>query len=204
MVLERDVTKIVRDLPKLEHVLERVLHEQAGDNTHRRRQRRCAHALALERLLVDARGHDQRRSALEARELAWLDQLDVTGHRVLGHPRLDPHLPELVARAVDGHACLEVVDARQHEVDGAVAQGAMLDAAHEVLEVGHRRDVVVVRLELHVRVDEGERSACSLHLGQPALVGRVEEAIHVCQLHLVVVEENELAHATAHEHLSRD
>ena len=58
---------------------------------------------ALERLLVDARGDDERRRALEAGELARLEQLDVARDGVLGDARLEPRLPELVARCVDAH-----------------------------------------------------------------------------------------------------
>ena len=58
---------------------------------------------ALERLLVDARGDDERRGALEAGELARLEQLDVARDRILGDARLEPRLRELVARRVDAH-----------------------------------------------------------------------------------------------------
>jgi hypothetical protein len=81
----------------------------------------------------------QRRRALEARELARDEQLDVAGDGVLGDARLEPRLPELVARLVDAHARLEVVHAAQHEVDAAAGQAALADAPHEVLEVVNGR-----------------------------------------------------------------
>mmetsp|Transcript_930 Transcript_930/g.2578 ORF Transcript_930/g.2578 Transcript_930/m.2578 type:complete len:259 (-) Transcript_930:207-983(-) len=80
----------------------------------------------------------------------------------------------------------------------------MLDAAHEVLKVGDGGDVVVVGLEDHVGVDECQGPARRLHLGQAALVGSVEKAVHIRELDLVVVKEDELAHAAAHEHLRGD
>ena len=58
--------------------LERVLHEQAGDDAHGGGQRGGAHAVALQRLLVDARGDDQRRRAGETGQLAGNHQLNVT------------------------------------------------------------------------------------------------------------------------------
>lgn len=62
-------------LAKAQQVLERVLHQQPGHNAHGGRQAGGAHALALERALVDAAGDDQRRHACEARRHARDDHL---------------------------------------------------------------------------------------------------------------------------------
>jgi len=196
--------EVARDVAEAEEVLERVLDQEASDDAHGGGEGGGAHALALQRLLVLARRDDEGRRALEARELARLEELDVARDGVLGDARLEPRLPELVAGLVDGHARGEVVDAREHEVDGAAAEGAVRDAPHQVLKVVHRRDVVVVVLNLDIRVDEGERLLRRGHLAQPALVGCVEEPVHVCELDLVIVKDEQFADAAPHEHLGGD
>ena len=96
--------------------------------------------------------------------------LYVTRDRVLRDARLEPLLADLEARRVDGHPRLEVVDAAEDEVDGAVAaEAAAPDATHEVVEVLDGRDVVVVRLELDVGVDALQGLRRRGNLGQPRL-----------------------------------
>ena len=102
---------------------------------------------------------------------------------------------ELVARLVDRHASLEVVDTREDEVDGPAADRSLAEPAHQVLEVVDCRDVVVVVLHLPVGVDERERLARGGNLGHAALVRRVEEPVHVCELDLVKVKDEQLAGA---------
>ena len=76
----------------------------------------------------------------------------MTRDGVFRHAGLEPLLPDLEARGIDGHPRLEVVYAAQHEVDGAAGQTAGLDASHEVVKVFDGGDVVVVGLELDVGV----------------------------------------------------
>ena len=53
-------------LPKIEEVFEGILYKQAGYNPHGGWQAGSTHALALERALINTRGHDQGRDAGEA------------------------------------------------------------------------------------------------------------------------------------------
>ena len=53
--------------------------------------------LSFERLLVNVAGHHQGRGAREAGSLPGPDELDVAGHGVFGHARLEPGLAKLVA-----------------------------------------------------------------------------------------------------------
>ena len=57
--------------PKLEQLLEGVLNEKSGDDSHGGRQGGGANALAFQRLFIDARGDDKGRSASETRRLTW-------------------------------------------------------------------------------------------------------------------------------------
>ena len=52
----------------------------------------------------------------EAGCLSRFDQLNVAGHCVLTHSTLHPHLPQLIACLVDGHACFKVVHTTEHQV----------------------------------------------------------------------------------------
>jgi len=54
-----------------------------------------------------------------------------------------------------------------------------------------------VRLDLYVRVDEAQRGGGGLYFGEARLVGREEQTVHVGQLHLVVVEQDQFANAAA-------
>jgi len=54
-----------------------------------------------------------------------------------------------------------------------------------------------VRFDLHVRVDEAQRGGGGLYFGEARLVGREEQPVHVGQLHLVVVEQDQFANAAA-------
>ena len=68
-------------------------------------------------------------------ELSWFHELDVTRDGVLADAALDPCLAQLVARLVNRKTRLEVVHAREHQVDRAAIQVAVGDAAEEVLKV---------------------------------------------------------------------
>eukprot|EP00958_Prasinococcus_capsulatus_P003170 scaffold292_cov376-Prasinococcus_capsulatus_cf.AAC.4 len=142
---EGGVAQVRRDLPEAQQLLERVLHEQARGDAHGGGQRGRTHALPLERALVHARGHHERRRALEARGLARHQQLDVPAHRVLAHAALHPLLLQLQAGLVHHHPRLVVVHAAQHQ------------RPHQQLVPLHARDVRRVRLQLHVRVDLRQR-----------------------------------------------
>lgn len=109
-----------------------------------------------------------------------------------------------MADLVDAEPRGEVVDAREHQIDWPARERTVRHAAHQVLKVLHGGDVVVVVLDLDVGVDEGERLLGSLNLAHATLVGRVEESVHVGQLHLVVVKDEQLAHAAPHQHLGRN
>lgn len=64
--------------------------------------------LPAQRALIDTRGYDQRRHALETRSLPRHQQLDVARHSILTHTTLHPVLPQLQAHlAAVGyvHAC---------------------------------------------------------------------------------------------------
>lgn len=93
----------------------------------------------------------------------------MTRDGVFRHARLEPLLPDLEARRVDGHPRLEVVDAAEHEVDGAAGQTARLDASHEVVKVFDGRDVVVVSLELDVGVYDLQSLGRGRNFRQPSL-----------------------------------
>ena len=75
-------------LPEAQQVLEGVLHEQAGDDAHGGGQARRAHALALQRALVDAARHHQRRAARKARRPARDHHLRCRITKYLGMHRL--------------------------------------------------------------------------------------------------------------------
>mmetsp|Transcript_60013 Transcript_60013/g.131867 ORF Transcript_60013/g.131867 Transcript_60013/m.131867 type:complete len:222 (+) Transcript_60013:684-1349(+) len=62
-------------------------------------------------------------------------------------------------------------------------------------------DVLVVHLELYVGVDTPQCVERCLDLRHARLLGAEEEAIHVRQLHLVIVEKQQLADAATGEHL---
>lgn len=82
-------------LAKAQQVLERVLHQQPGHDAHGGGQAGGAHALALERALVDPARNDQRRHARKAR----------------GHARYD-HLPGELSSLVRGHLPMHAASCR--------------------------------------------------------------------------------------------
>lgn len=100
----------------------------------------------------------------------------MTRHGVLAHARLEPIHIQLITRlmfnellkltclkhhhiaiemldySIDTHARLEVVHTAQDHVHTVVSQTFRREHAHEMLEILHRRDVIVVRFDLHVRI----------------------------------------------------
>ena len=61
-----------------------------------------------------------------------------------------------------------------------------------MLEVLHCCYVVVVHLKLNIWIDVRQRCLGCLHLTQTRLVWFEEQAIHVGQLHFVIVKQNKL------------
>ena len=74
--------------------------------------------------------------------------------------------------AVDADSSLKVVNAAQNEVHLALGQALAVQGGHEVVEVVHRRYVVVVRLDLNVRINVSSRSKQNMPWSKPARVGR--------------------------------
>ena len=103
----------------------------------------------------------------------------MTRYGVLRHAALHPHLVALVARLVDCHARLVIVDARHDEVDRAAAQAAVLHAIDEHRKHVGQRNVAVQRLKLNVWIDVGQRAARGLGLGETRVLGPEKEAVHV-------------------------
>ena len=66
---------------------------------------------------------------------------------------LEPLLPDLEARWIDGHPRLEVINAAEHEVDRSAGKTTRLDASNEVIEVFDCGDVVIVSLKLYIGVN---------------------------------------------------
>ena len=134
---------------------------------------------------------------------------------------------------IDCNASLKVIDTAQHEIDGRLVVLStvtnaidkvvvMIDAdespselgtpcklAHQPslsdwrLEIDIPRNVVGVGLVDNVGVDLFERLLGGVGLGHAGLVGSEEQAVHVGDLDLVVVEEEQLADATTTQHLGR-
>ncbi|EPY32400.1 ubiquitin-like modifier-activating enzyme 5 [Strigomonas culicis] len=200
VVPHRVVADVLADRAELQKVLERVLRQEAGDDAHRRRQRGRADALALR--LRHAGGHDERRAALVAGGGAGQQQLDVAAHRVLRDAAFHPRQPVLQADLVDRQPRLEVVHAAEQQVDRRLRRDA---AGQQRLDKGvplvHRRDAVGARHDGGVGVDALQRRLGRVHLRHALLLRAVEESVHVGELHLVVVKEQQLADAAAREHL---
>eukprot|EP00982_Pelagococcus_subviridis_P012370 31166-Pelagococcus_subviridis.AAC.5 len=189
VVLQRAVSEVFRDVAEIQHVLQR---------------RRRAHALALQRLLVDPGRDDERRHAREARGRSRGHRLNVPAHGVLAHAALHPRLTHLQTRLVYAHPRLVVVHAREHEVDPARARVRVLQRLRESMEPLHGGDVHVVRLVIHVRVDVAKRSHRGVRLRHPRVLWAEEEAVHVRELDGVEVVELQAADPAAREHLRGD
>ena len=67
-----------------------------------------------------------------------------------------------------------------------------------MVEVVDGGDVVVVALDADVRVYGDQSASGGLHLTEAGLVRLVEEPVHVGQLHLVVVEQQQLDRYSTH------
>ena len=77
----------------------------------------------------------------------------MTGNRIFADARLEPLLTQFIARHVDGHSRFEVIHAAEHEIERAFRQAAGTDALHEVVVTVNRSNVIIVRLDNHVRID---------------------------------------------------
>jgi len=197
-IAEGIVAQIVGNLAEIQQILQGILDEKASRNAHGGGQRGGAHALPFEGLLVNVLGHHQGRSTSEAGSVAGTDELNVPRDGILRNARLEPVEIPLIAGRIDGHAGLEVVHTAKHQIHRLTSHTtALRDGVQEAIKVIHRRDVVVVRLDLYVRVDEAQRGGGGLYFGEARLVGREEQTVHVGQLHLVVVEQDQFANAAA-------
>lgn len=64
--------------------------------------------------------------------------------------------------SIDTHARLEVVHTAQDHVHSVVSQTFRREHVHEMLEILHSRDVIVVRFDLHVRIYVSSSNLSSL------------------------------------------
>lgn len=70
--------------------------------------------------------------------------------------------------------------------------GDLLDSFTELMEVLNSSDIVIMPLNSHVWVDFLQSVGCCLHLAEASLVWLEEQPVHVGQLHLVIVKEDQL------------
>ena len=75
--------------------------------------------------------------------------------------RFEPNLVHFIAGCVDSHPSFKIVDAAQHQIHRTTSEASLSDSIHEMLEVVHGSDVVVVGLKLHVWVDVGQSAGRS-------------------------------------------
>ena len=85
--------------------------------------------------------------------LTRIDELNVTGDGVFADAGLEPWLTQFVASHVNRHPGFEIVHATENEIQRSVRQAARADAVDEVIVILDGGDVVVERLDCHVRVD---------------------------------------------------
>ena len=105
------------------------------------------------------------------------NELNVTRHGIFTDSRLNPHLVELVARLVDSHARLKVVDTAENEIDrGCAVECSRVDLAAKVLETVDFGNIVVVAFDEDVWVDSGQRLARCFDFGLATLLGTEEQS----------------------------
>ena len=82
-----------------------------------------------------------------------IDKLNVSRDGVFADPGLEPWLTQFVASHVNRHPGFEIVHATKNEIQRSVRQAARADAVDEVIVIVDGGDVVVERLDCHVRID---------------------------------------------------
>ena len=82
-----------------------------------------------------------------------IDELNVPGNGVFADAGLEPWLTQFVASHVNRHPGFEIVHATEDEIQRSVRQAARADALDEVIVILDGGDVVVERLDCHVRIN---------------------------------------------------